>query len=319
MAAEARTGSAFCSGIGTNYLHGTLPGSVGYRYQPVLSGGFWGYMAGQEAIWHVLIDDRQRGPLTKAEVLEHLNDGLLSASNFVWRPGFSDWKLVSEIGEFWQSPPPIPQSRTSVRSAPERAHEPIDTPSTRKQWNLWKTANIGLLMGALTLLLQIGNGRGFELANYAHTANAETVSRLVGQVLGAPLIFVLIAVVRNRLNQQQPKSSVHALWGALTFTALFAGIMGGLVVYGEIFFSSTEAISGEARQFVITTMHRSCVQKQRSLGQNITEAQIDTYCTCASEKLAENTTYQQLGRPLDVSATADLKQKAEAIGYACRQ
>lgn len=278
-------------------------------------------MVGQEEIWHVLIDDKQRGPLTKAEVLEYLNDGLLSASNFVWRPGFPDWKLVSEIGEFWQSPPPIPQSRTSVRSAPEHAHEPdrINRPPTRKQWSLWKSANIGLLIGALTLLLQIGNGRGFELANYAHSASAETISGLIGRVLGAPLIFVLIAVVRNLLNRQQPKSSVNALWGALTFTALFAGIMGGLVVYGEIFFSSTEAISGEARTFAVAAMHRGCVRKQQSLGQNVTEAQVDTYCTCASEKLAESTTYEQLGRQLDASATADLKQKAEAVGLACRQ
>lgn len=278
-------------------------------------------MAGQEAIWHVLIDDRQRGPLTKVEVLEHLNDGLLSASNFVWRPGFSDWKLVSEISEFWQSPPPIPQSRTSVQSGPEQAHEHdgIDVPSARRKWSLWKSANIGLLVSVLTLLLQIGNGRGFELANYAHSASTETISGLVGQVLGAPLIFVLIAVARNLLNRQQPKSSVNALWGALTFTALFAAIVGGLVVYGEIFFSSTEAISGEARKFAVAAMHGGCVRKQQSLGQNVTEAQIDTYCTCASEKLAEGTTYEQLGRRLDVSATADLKQKAEAVGYACRR
>jgi hypothetical protein len=183
---------------------------------------------------------------------------------------------------------------------------------------VWKSANIGLLVGAFVLLLQIGTGRGFELANYAHTASAETVSNLIGRILAAPLIFVLIAVVRNLLNRQQPKSSASAARGALIFVALFACILGALMVYGEIFFSSTEIISGETRKTFIADGHRACVQKQRSLGQNVTEAQIDKYCTCVNEKIADSTTYKQLGTAPDASALADLKQKVEAAGYACR-
>jgi hypothetical protein len=40
--------------------------------------------------------------------------------------------------------------------------------------------------------------------------------------------------------------------------------------------------------------------------------------TCTGEKIADNTTYKQLGAELDASALADLKQKVEAAGYACR-
>ena len=90
------------------------------------------------------------------------------------------------------------------------------------------------------------------------------------------------------------------------------------MVYGEVFFSSTETISGETRKKLIADMHHGCVQKQRSLSQNVTEAQIDKYCTCTSEKIADNTTYKQLGTELNASALADLKQKYEAAGYACR-
>jgi hypothetical protein len=187
-----------------------------------------------------------------------------------------------------------------------------------ERWSLWKSSNIGLLVSAFTLLLQIGNGRGFELADYAHTASAATISGLIGQILGAPLIFVLIAVVRNLLNRRQPKSSASAVRGALTFVALLVSILGSLMIYGGIFFSSTEKISGETRKTFIADATRSCVRKQRSLGQSVTEAQIDKYCNCASEKMADGTTYKQLGNEPDASALADLKQKAEAAGYACR-
>ncbi len=89
------------------------------------------------------------------------------------------------------------------------------------------------------------------------------------------------------------------------------------MVYGEVFFSSSEKISGEARKTFVGSMSRACVQKQLSFGQNISEAEIDKYCTCASEKMADSTTYKQLGSEPDASALAELKQKVEAAGSAC--
>jgi uncharacterized protein DUF4339 len=282
-------------------------------------------MAGQEAIWHVIIGGKEQGPLTKAQVLEYLAHGMLAGSDLIWRPGFPDWKSVSEIGDFWQPPKRTSmqasvQSRTLAQSAPERVPEPdrIDAPSAGEKWSVWKSANIGLLVSAFVLLVQIVTGRGFELANYAHTASAATISGLVGQILTAPLIFVLITVVRNLLNRRQPKSSASAARGALIFAALLVCIVGALMVYGEIFFASTETISEETRKTMIADMSRKCVQKQRLLGQNMTEAQIAKYCTCVSEKIADGMTYKQLGTDPDASALADLKQKAEAAGYACR-
>jgi hypothetical protein len=241
-------------------------------------------MAGQEAIWHVIIDGKEQGPLTKDQVLEYLRHGMLAGSDLIWRPGFPDWKSVSEIGDFWQPPKQTStrasvQSPTLVQSAPERVPEPgrIDAPPAGKKWSLWKSANVGLLFGALVLLIQIGDGRGFELANYAHTASAETLTNLIARILSVPLIFVLITVVRNLLNRRQPKSSASAARGALIFVALFVCILGALMVYGEIVFSSTETISGEVRKTLVANWSRECVQKQRSLGQNVTEAQIDKY------------------------------------------
>jgi hypothetical protein len=100
--------------------------------------------------------------------------------------------------------------------------------------------------------------------------------------------------------------------------ALLVLILGALVVYGQMFFSRTTAISGETRMALIAGAARSCVQKQRSNSQNLTASQIDRYCSCISEKMADGTTYRQLGTEPDASALAALRQKAEAAGSACR-
>jgi hypothetical protein len=281
-------------------------------------------MAEEETIWHVTIDGKARGPLTKAQVLEYLRRGVLAGSDQIWRPGFSDWSPISEIGDFWQPPKrttrPSVQLRAQGPSAPEHLHDPDgpDAQAAGEKWSVWKSANIGLLVSAFTLLLQIGTGRGFELANYAHTASAATLADLVGQIFAAPLIFVLITVVRNLLKWRQVKSSASAIRGALLFSALIASILGALMVYGDVVFSSTKTISGEARTAFIADMQRTCIQRQRSLGQNVSEAQIETYCACTSDKIASDTTYKQLGTELDANGLAALRQKADAAGNACR-
>src|SRR6478736_339808 len=65
-------------------------------------------------VWHVIIDGEQRGPLSRDQILEYLHDGQLVGSDLIWRPGFSNWKQVRELAEFWHpprrgaSPPPLP-------------------------------------------------------------------------------------------------------------------------------------------------------------------------------------------------------------------
>jgi hypothetical protein len=67
-------------------------------------------VAEQDAIWHVIIDDEQRGPLSRDQILEYLHDGQLVGSDLIWRPGFSDWKSLNEVTGFWQPPPLRPRS-----------------------------------------------------------------------------------------------------------------------------------------------------------------------------------------------------------------
>jgi hypothetical protein len=223
--------------------------------------------------------------------------------------------LALEVVASSPSPPKARREQSAAEfSEPNRIHSSSD----HEKWSLWKSANIGLLVSVFTLLLQIGAGRGFELANYAHTASVATVSGLIGQILGVPLIFVLIAMVRNVLYGRQPNSSASTVRGALTFLALLVAMLGALMIYGEAFFSSTEIISGESRKYLVADVQRSCVQRQRALGQAATDAQIEKFCTCMAEKVADRTTYKEAGTEPDASALANLKQKVERAGNACR-
>jgi hypothetical protein len=191
-----------------------------------------------------------------------------------------------------------------------------DEPSVGNRWSLWRSASIGLLVSALVLLVQIGNGRGFELANYAHTRSAGTIGALLGQVLAVPLIFVLAALVRNLLRKG--KSSASAARGALIFAVLLIGIFAALFAYSAVFFSSSDVISGETRKQFTAGAQQSCMRRQRSLGQAVSDAQIQSYCACVGEKVADGTTYKQLGSELDAAALAELRQKTETAAQACR-
>jgi uncharacterized integral membrane protein len=224
---------------------------------------------------------------------------------------FPRWKSVSEVEQL----PPEPMSTAvAVQTPLQDGREPKRASAAGGKSSLWRSASIGLLFSAFIIILQVGNGQGFELANYAHTASLATIIALLIRVLTAPLIFVLVAIVRNLLSGRQ-KSSASALLGALTFAILLALILGGLVVYGEVFFSSDEAISGESRKAFVADSFRLCVQEQRSLPQDATEAEINQYCSCVGEKIADGTTYRQLG--LYASAASANRKKAEAAGLAC--
>jgi hypothetical protein len=57
--------------------------------------------------------------------------------------------------------------------------------------------------------------------------------QLTSQVLAAPLLFVIIAFVRNVFRRKLPKSDGSVLEGAVLFVFLFAGIGGSLALYGQ--------------------------------------------------------------------------------------
>jgi hypothetical protein len=282
---------------------------------------------GKVVIWHVIVDGEQRGPLSHDQVCEYLHDGQLVGSDLIWRPGFSDWKLVSDVAELWQPPkrgslpPPVPAPTDISRNVDN--NEAVATPliAIPKKWSIWKAANAGLLVSLLPLVLQIASGRGFEIASLVQTASIATIAQLAGQILGMSLLFVIIASVVNVFKWQLPKSDARAIEGAIVFSLLLVGIGVSLALYEKWFFSSTERISGATRDYVMSTMQPVCVQRQISLrkGEIPSDRQISEYCQCVSIKMADITTYKGLTRDSNAPDVQEyLKKQAEAAGQTCR-
>ena len=51
-------------------------------------------------VWFAGIDGKQVGPMTEAEVAEHIKEGRVSAQDLVWRKGFAAWLPAREVPPF---------------------------------------------------------------------------------------------------------------------------------------------------------------------------------------------------------------------------
>src|SRR5438552_3141453 len=56
--------------------------------------------APSDAVWHLVVDGDQVGPLAEAEVRARLSRGEISAENYVWKEGFADWLRLVDVPEF---------------------------------------------------------------------------------------------------------------------------------------------------------------------------------------------------------------------------
>ncbi len=63
-----------------------------------------------DAVWHLVIDQDQVGPLAIADVQRRLAAGEIDADTFAWREGMSDWLPVAQVGEL----APLLGERTTV-------------------------------------------------------------------------------------------------------------------------------------------------------------------------------------------------------------
>jgi hypothetical protein len=235
---------------------------------------------------------------------------------------------VSEISEFWQPPKrgSVPPSFVS-KPTEQPDDDQIDVVATSqadlssKKWSIWRAANAGLLVTVLVLAVQIASGRGYELASYAQTASVATLAELTGQILAAPLIFVIITVFVNILKWSRPSSDASANREAIKFGFMLIGIGLSLALYGQWFFSSNELVSGATRDEVIGKIQPVCVRRQMSLRQGATPSddQISRYCSCVGSQIADKTTYKRLTSDTSAPDVLEyLKQQAEAAGQVCR-
>ena len=55
---------------------------------------------GDDAVWHLVINQDQVGPLTVAEVQQRFAAGEIDGETFTWREGFADWLPLSQVDVF---------------------------------------------------------------------------------------------------------------------------------------------------------------------------------------------------------------------------
>jgi predicted Zn finger-like uncharacterized protein len=56
--------------------------------------------AGDEAVWHVVINQDQVGPMTAVEVQQRFAGGEIDAETYIWREGFADWLPLAQVDTF---------------------------------------------------------------------------------------------------------------------------------------------------------------------------------------------------------------------------
>lgn len=283
-----------------------------------------------EAIWHALVGNEEQGPMSRTQVLAYLRGGTLTGDDLVWRPGFEDWLPLREIQEFWlpparSQPPTYVAARQPVSGNDEVAFAPpplpveIAGPSQQQgeKWSLWGAASAGLVLSAATLVIGALSKDGYSLASYAHTPAADSLAYLFGQLSFAPLLFVVIAAIRNGVKGSKLRpSSASAGKRALIFFAIAVSVVASLKIYGELYFSRQEVISGEARADIVKSFMSGCVRSQQNMAANLgaTEGQINSYCNCLALSLG-SLTYKQIGMS---NAMDYIRQAIEPAVPACR-
>ena len=56
--------------------------------------------AQEAAVWFIVIDGQQVGPLTESAVARRLDEGTVSANTLVWREGMGEWVRVADSATF---------------------------------------------------------------------------------------------------------------------------------------------------------------------------------------------------------------------------
>src|SRR6185295_17848339 len=64
--------------------------------------------AAPDAVWHLVVEGDQVGPLTEADLRGRLTRSEISAENYVWKEGFADWLRLADVPEFADLAPPPP-------------------------------------------------------------------------------------------------------------------------------------------------------------------------------------------------------------------
>jgi GYF domain 2 len=269
-----------------------------------------------DAIWHILINGAQRGPLRRSQLLASLRDGTVNGAGLVWRPGFENWLPLRDVREFWDPPSP-PEHEPETVASPPPLQADVPVAHFFRKWSLWGAATIGLALASVVLAMSAFTTQGYMLANVGYAPSAGLIGELIGQLLVLPLLFVLVAVIRNTVRRRNLRpSSVSAVRGAATFFGILIVVGISLRIFGSFYFSRDEIIEGDARADFTKSFAAGCFRSQRNAVVNagLTDTQLDSYCNCAGNSVASTFTYRQLAS----GDKENLRKAVEQAAPSCR-
>ncbi len=82
-------------------------------------------MTSNESHWFAMLQGTQVGPMSRFDLVDHIDRGELSRSDFIWRPGLRDW-IAAESSPGFFTPPPPPKTREVKASSGGLAELPVD-------------------------------------------------------------------------------------------------------------------------------------------------------------------------------------------------
>ena len=135
--------------------------------------------------WWYALGDARIGPVSADEVRQRFQADGFSRNALVWREGFANWRRPYHVPEFRPLPPPPPPAPPPAKRAARR-------------WSLWLAALIGFALTLASVTIVNLRDGGQQAMQWLHARPVESVGYLAGLLLGIPLIFVLVMLIRNR-------------------------------------------------------------------------------------------------------------------------
>jgi hypothetical protein len=137
-------------------------------------------MTNDESHWFALLQGTQVGPMSRFDLVDHIDRGELSRSDFIWRPGLHDW-IAAETSPGFFTPPPPPKSSEVKVSSGGIAEVPVDDVEP----------------------ILIGNGHPLRASLGAHLSRASRTG--AGTLLaGATAMLIAEALKRHSIEMGLP-------------------------------------------------------------------------------------------------------------------
>ncbi len=80
----------------------------------------------QKIEWYLARDGQQHGPLTEAELNKFIELGHLRPTDLLWRAGFADWRVASDVFPLSEPRSPVRASSQPASEEPDLAADPVE-------------------------------------------------------------------------------------------------------------------------------------------------------------------------------------------------